>query len=332
MRNFLLFAAAAALAASPALASAQAPKAPARAKSDLSAYVSIDDYPPSAIRHREQGTVRFRLDVGAQGRVTACTVVSSSGSAILDATTCRILRARARFTPATDGAGNPVADSVDGAIHWILPPDPLPTAAGGTADPAAAPPVAEPPDGPPRAGANLASYVSNDDYPAEAIRNGEQGTVRFRLTVGIDGRVSSCAIVESSGSASLDSTTCRILTERARFTPATDAEGRPVPDTVTNAIRWVIPERVDHPEIGEAIGAWAECIEARPAPSIPNRAPTVRETAEAAFPACLAEEDKLAALFRAEAPEDTRTKEEARREMRESMIDYLEREREAPQP
>ncbi|MBA3525824.1 MAG: TonB family protein [Sphingomonas sp.] len=54
----------------------------------------------TALARREQGRVEFRLDVGENGRVTGCTITRSSGSRWLDSTTCRILRSRARYTPA----------------------------------------------------------------------------------------------------------------------------------------------------------------------------------------------------------------------------------------
>jgi protein TonB len=95
---------------------------------------------------------------------------------------------------------------------------------------------------PARARANLASYVSDADYPAEAIRREEQGVTRFRLVVSADGRVSDCAVTGSSGSTALDSATCRLMKSRARFAPARDSDGRPTGDTVANAIKWVLPE------------------------------------------------------------------------------------------
>ena len=109
----------------------------------------------------------------------------------------------------------------------------------------AAPPPPPPPPPPPkkelaRARANLGSLISHVDYPAEALRNGEEGTVGFRLTVGANGRVAGCTIISSSGSASLDSTTCRIMTARARFTPARDRSGLPTTDTVSARIVWRI--------------------------------------------------------------------------------------------
>jgi protein TonB len=94
---------------------------PARAKANLASYVSDADYPPSAIRAEEQGTTGFRLDVGPDGRVANCTVTSSSGSSALDTATCRIMRSRARFTPARDSTGSATRDTVSNRIRWVLP-------------------------------------------------------------------------------------------------------------------------------------------------------------------------------------------------------------------
>jgi protein TonB len=94
---------------------------------------------------------------------------------------------------------------------------------------------------PARAKANLASYVSDEDYPSNAARNEEQGTTRFRLGVGADGKVTECSVTGSSGSSALDSATCRLMKSRARFTPARDSDGKPTTDSVTSAIRWVLP-------------------------------------------------------------------------------------------
>ena len=75
----------------------------------------------SALANREAGRVEFRLDVGENGRVLNCTVTRSSGARALDATTCRIVRSRARFTPARDSNGMPVGHWVKDAIEWRLP-------------------------------------------------------------------------------------------------------------------------------------------------------------------------------------------------------------------
>ncbi|NJC06992.1 TonB family protein [Sphingomonas kaistensis] len=97
--------------------------------------------------------------------------------------------------------------------------------------------------------ANLASYVTSNDYPRDAIRAGQEGTTGFKLTIGPDGRVTSCVIEKSSGSASLDSTTCRIMASRARFEPALDAAGKPTSDTMSARITWRLPMRQTIPDL-----------------------------------------------------------------------------------
>jgi protein TonB len=80
---------------------------------------------------------------------------------------------------------------------------------------------------------DLRNLFSADDYPAAAQQKGEEGTVQAALAVDAGGRVTTCTILRSSGSASLDSATCGLLQRRARFIPARDASGTAVPDRVT---------------------------------------------------------------------------------------------------
>jgi protein TonB len=98
-----------------------------------------------------------------------------------------------------------------------------------------------PPDEPVPEQVGLASLFSDEDYPVEALRRDEQGKVDFRLDVGKDGRVTRCTVTASSGSASLDSATCRLVAERARFQPKLDARGRPVRARYVSHLKWVIP-------------------------------------------------------------------------------------------
>ncbi|HEY1604066.1 MAG TPA: energy transducer TonB [Allosphingosinicella sp.] len=94
---------------------------PAHAKASLQGLISAEDYPPAAQRDNVTGTVRVRLQIGTNGRVTGCSVTGSSGSAALDSATCRLLTSRARFTPAHDSSGNAVADTVNAPpIRWQL--------------------------------------------------------------------------------------------------------------------------------------------------------------------------------------------------------------------
>lgn len=86
-------------------------------------WVTTNDYPSRALREEREGTTGFRLSVGPDGKVTDCQVTSSSGSPDLDAATCDNLRRRARFTPGTDGDGNPTASSYSSRTRWVIPKD-----------------------------------------------------------------------------------------------------------------------------------------------------------------------------------------------------------------
>ena len=76
------------------------------------------------------------------------------------------------------------------------------------------------------------------DSPAEALAERAQGTTRYRLQIGDDGRVDKCDIERSSGSVALDQATCTVITLRARFVPAVNAAGQVVAATYSGTIRW----------------------------------------------------------------------------------------------
>jgi TonB family protein len=88
---------------------------------------------------------------------------------------------------------------------------------------------------------SAADWLSDSDYPDQAIRDEASGSVLTRLKVDADGRVSDCLVVESSGNALLDETTCRILRTRGKFHPAIDAGGNPTTGLTAIRIRWVLP-------------------------------------------------------------------------------------------
>lgn len=89
---------------------------------------------------------------------------------------------------------------------------------------------------------NPANWATTDDYPGRALREERQGVTGFRVSVGTDGRVTSCEVTSSSGTPELDSTTCTLVSRRARFTPGTDGEGQPTASSYSGRIRWQIPK------------------------------------------------------------------------------------------
>lgn len=89
---------------------------------------------------------------------------------------------------------------------------------------------------------NPGEWVTENDYPAKALREGAEGTTAFHLTIGGDGTVTGCTVTSSSGSAELDDLTCRLISQRARFSPALNAKGQPIEGSYNSRIRWVIPK------------------------------------------------------------------------------------------
>lgn len=143
----------------------------------------------------------------------------------------------------------------------------------------------------------LVSMLSDEDYPAAAIRSGQQGAVSFRLSIDAAGRVSGCAVLVSSGSESLDSTTCRLMTTRVRFSPAENSSGKPVADTYEGRIVWRLPaapsERFDLPERpSAAIRLWSACAEGETA-KLALSSLAAPEIAGRAFQACAGLEERI---------------------------------------
>jgi protein TonB len=89
------------------------PAVPARLTSGR---IQPRDYPRAAAG--AQGSVTVHLRIGTSGAVTGCTVARSSGNAVLDATTCRLIRERFRYAPARTADGRAVTDLVGWRQRW----------------------------------------------------------------------------------------------------------------------------------------------------------------------------------------------------------------------
>jgi len=95
---------------------------------------------------------------------------------------------------------------------------------------------------PPRPANHPGDWASDNDYPYYARRIGAVGVVVFELAVGANGVPTACQVIASSRNDLLDKTTCKLMMERARFVPATDAAGKPVAGSYRNEVRWQIPD------------------------------------------------------------------------------------------
>ncbi|MCT2558574.1 TonB family protein [Tsuneonella sp. YG55] len=92
-----------------------------RPRGDPGKWVTVEDYRSSWISREWTGVTRFRLTVGANGKVQDCAVTASSGHAELDNATCALISRRAQFEPARDATGTKIAGSYASAVRWELP-------------------------------------------------------------------------------------------------------------------------------------------------------------------------------------------------------------------
>lgn len=76
-------------------------------------WVRSEDYPRSMAWQGKRAIVMFRLNVDESGQVSACHIQNSIGDKPFDEAVCAALKRRARFEPALDGEGRPVAS------YWI---------------------------------------------------------------------------------------------------------------------------------------------------------------------------------------------------------------------
>lgn len=108
--------------------------------------------------------------------------------------------------------------------------------------------------------------ISVQDYPQYALDHHQEGSVATQLVVDPSGRVDSCKVIISSGFADLDTTTCRLLTRRARFSPARAEDGRPIYGLYRSLINWTLD-----PSKRTALGPYAELTlnQAPPGVSLP---------------------------------------------------------------
>lgn len=85
---------------------------------------------------------------------------------------------------------------------------------------------------------NIDRWITDSDYPPQAIRKNLQGSTRFKLVVDPTGQTESCSVILASGSDVLDNKVCELLIKRARFRPAKDVDGTNIYGTMTTSVNW----------------------------------------------------------------------------------------------
>jgi len=103
---------------------------------------------------------------------------------------------------------------------------------------------------PPRIIGDASIWFGASAYPPQAIRDGSEGRVVFKVAVDTQGYPIGCIVESSSGAVSLDDATCQIAGVHLRFAPARNEAGLLIPSYYRMAVRWVFPEEPATPQDG----------------------------------------------------------------------------------
>ena len=161
----------------------------------------IADYPVAAKRKRAPVRIVLRMRGEANGPAVDCEVAMSTGSSVEDTRRCDVAKKRARFKPATDQTGQPIAGEAMIAGGWFEQ---------GAAMPASVPPAAD-------------AELTVSALPG----NRSSAEVAIVQIIAADGRVEQCAVSKESGIASLDASACSLIAGSAQRPPIVGADGKP---------------------------------------------------------------------------------------------------------
>ena len=84
-------------------------------------WITSSDYPLQMLDTGQPGLVNFRLSIGADGIPTACDIQATTRNKAFDDAVCKSVMRRARFSPALDAQGQPIATYYQNAVRFQLP-------------------------------------------------------------------------------------------------------------------------------------------------------------------------------------------------------------------
>lgn len=199
-------------------------------------WLTADDF-SSFVQRYPSAMIAFQMTVGPDGKLSDCTITTSSGSPEIDHLTCSMLRRRAHFQPVRDSEGKPATGNYIGRFSWGDRQMSAPRAAALDVSRTAqqVPSANGLVQAKPR---TTVPWITNDDYPAADARQHHEGTVGFALQIDASGRATRCDVTASSGYPGLDNGACVLLLRRARFDPARDAGGKAVASTFPGRFTW----------------------------------------------------------------------------------------------
>ena len=160
-------------------------------------WVKAGDYPRESWNKDQSGTVKFALTIDAQGAVSRCDILVSSGAPLLDQQACALMQRNGRFKPALDAVGLPISSEITRLIAW---------------------------------NANRKADISYDAVVAVKSLPSDRNSAEFsvRQIVTADNKVESCALEQPSKEATLDLQACKIASQVLAAQSLRAADGTPI--------------------------------------------------------------------------------------------------------
>ena len=93
----------------------------ARPEGNPGRWVNADDYPRGMLARGKEAIVHFRMSVDEKGDATACHIQQSTRPKAFDDVVCRSLMDRAKFLPALDQSGEPIASYYQNTVRFMIP-------------------------------------------------------------------------------------------------------------------------------------------------------------------------------------------------------------------
>ena len=84
------------------------------------------------------------------------------------------------------------------------------------------------------------NWLRSEDYPPGSLNGGHNGIVQVRVDVDENGGVAGCHILHKTEPDDFAALSCKLIAQRARFSPALDAAGKPARSYFTTKIFWLV--------------------------------------------------------------------------------------------
>lgn len=177
------------------------------------AWIPIEKYPAAAVSSHQEGISQAKLTQDANGTITDCLLIVSSGHKALDEASCPLIK----------GARMSLGDYFEDQLqfYWYLPSRVQANTYGGAI------PISP------------TWWIVTDDYPSvPELRKGHRGTVSISYEITENGRATNCQGQSLDGGQQLAVEICELFERRARFISAVGPDG-PIKTMGSSTLRFI---------------------------------------------------------------------------------------------